>query len=424
MNRSTFLKKLFSIKALAFLSSSIVGQASNLVVGILLARVLTIQEYSIYVIILMLNNLCLALSTGGINIAFTSLMGKYWPNRSKVSGIFIETLAMRKRFSLYVLPLLVCVGATLLMRNGETFFMTLILVLLVVINLYLDLNTRLFERILTFRKLANYVQLVTAITSLFRLGSVLLLIYIGALNIYLAYLTTLSFLAVKMIYVQRKNEGFLTHNTICEDNDKQHLVNINKKQFPSTIFDCFKSQIAVMILAYSGNTVDTAAYGALTRVSQVYLPMMIILQSFAIPNFAKKKDKILRTLLAWSTLAAIPGLLLTIVCFYYPQTLLSLLGDKYLNFEFELLLVSMSVTFAGVTNIFNTLVANRGWNKYVMLQIPIVLTWFLVALYLVDINVLIGVIIFNSIIPLGLFIASITSLISGLNEQKINATRF
>ncbi|MFC4700836.1 hypothetical protein ACFO4O_11750 [Glaciecola siphonariae] len=413
------LSKLFNLRSLQFAFLLVTGQAATIFVGIFLARTLSIHDYSIYVIVMMLSALSVSLSSGGINIGFTSSVGKAWPEKSQVSGLLSLAIKMRNKQAAVVFPLILLFAFFLLYRNEVNIFSCLLLLTLIAVNLYLDINTRLFERILSFRRMLTDIQKINFFSSILRLASILLCFTFGLLTSETAYIITILALLLKMNLTKQQNTDYYNNDSTYSKEQEAEFSSINKRQYPSTIFDCIKGQIAVGILAVSANSELVAAYGALSKVTQIYLPILILLQTFAIAHFAQIQQRIIANLSFWLVLSLLPGLFLVSISSYYPHLILNVLGPNYTGFSKELLLMSLSVTFTGFTNVFYTLVINRGWNKYVSIQIPLVAIWLCYCFVFLDFSILTNIIFMNALIPLGLLIATFVSLIDGIRSRKM-----
>jgi O-antigen/teichoic acid export membrane protein len=389
-------------------------------IGILLVRYLPVYEYSIYVIIVMIGSVCVVISSGGLNVGFTSLIGKSWPDKVRAKEILLSTLKLRMKFSLFALPIALFFGGYLLYKHNLAIIEILLFLILIVLNWYIELNTRLYGQIITFCKKPEYIKLVDTYVGILRLGLFFIFFYVIIFNVYIAYVLMLLCIAIKMYLIrQTGNELLPSDNVQVRSDDIRQLKVISKRQYPSTLFDCLKGQIVIIILAYYGNSVDTATYGALFRITQISFIAEIILQSYAIPIFTTKKNGVIRNLFLWCLLSLIPGCMLILISYFHPQLLLGILGEAFLSFELELFLMSISVTFMMLVNAIYILSVNRGWNRFVSFQIPIVLAWIVFSSLYLDLTKLDNLIIFQAFFPFGLLVVSIMNIYHGLNQEKL-----
>lgn len=409
-------------KVLAFLSGTVVSHGLSALAGLLLTRWLSVDQYAVYTVVIVLTGAMTVLTMGGVNIAFSTIVGRTWPDRLRAAQALEAALRERRIISIVVLPLFLLTAAWLLHRAKADTGLIVALLGLLVLQWHFDMRSKISDQILLFARRALGLQMLDTAMSLLRFVLVLAAQGVGLLSVMVATLIGTVASGLRVPLIQRWTRQELPAQAVdALPEDRQEIRSVTRRQMPVELFYCFQSQIALFIIALSGTTAATASFGALGRIAQLFVPITMLVSSYAIPRFSQEKHKVLRALFGWSLLGLLPGVAMVLIAKFLPGVLLWLIGPNYANLQAEVFVATLGsalVLFAGTLW---RLAANRGWNRWVLMQIPVFALWCAVAPFLFDFSRLIDVLWFQLGFPLALLAATAMDLWSAWRRGELQS---
>lgn len=404
-------------KFLSFISLTLLGQMVSAITGLLLARWLSISDYAIYTIFLTISGAIQVLTKGGVHLGLNAVIGQAWPDKIRVKNALNVAIDIRKRISFYILPAIGIYASWLLYQIDANIIIMVVLLILLVFNWVGDLKTRVVDSVLMHDGYQTKIQFLDASISIFRFFIIVMIYFLGLVNV-----LTAAFLSVLPVLLRIPKITAWINETLQykikngSDNsyemDRDRITEITKRQFPMELFYCFQTPFLLFILSFFSNSSAVASLGALGRIGQLFLPITAILMSFAVPSFVKVKKKIGFNLLLWSLFALVPGIGLIVISIFFPKMLLFLIGQNYQNLEIELVVACISFSANLLASFIWQLIAHRGWNYFVYVQIPIVILWCAITPLFINVTTLIGVLWFQLGFPLGIFASCIVDILA------------
>lgn len=408
-------------KLLAFLSGTVVSHGLSALAGLLLTRWLSVDQYAVYTVVIVLTGAMTVLTMGGVNIAFSTIVGRTWPDRLRAAQALQAALRERRIISIVVLPLFLLTAAWLLHRANAGTGLTIALLGLLVLQWHFDMRSKISDQILLFARRALGLQMLDTAMSFLRFALVLAAQGVGLLSVLVATLIGTLAAGLRVPLIQRWTQRELPSQAVAAlPEDRQEIRSVTRRQMPVELFYCFQSQIALFIIALSGTAATTASFGALGRIAQLFVPITMLVSSYAIPRFSQEKEKVLRALFGWSLVGLLPGAAMVLVAKFLPGVLLWLVGPNYANLQTEVFVATLGsalVLFAGTLW---RLAANRGWNRWVLLQIPVFALWCAVTPFVLDFSKLIDVLWFQLGFPLALIAATAMDLWSAWRRGELH----
>lgn len=408
-------------KIVAFLSISVMGQGIAALTGLYLARNLSIHEYSIYTIIVTISAALTVLTKGGLSMGLNAILGRTWPNKAAAQEVLFAANSERKRASIFILPVVIIMASWLLFKSGATALILASLLVLILCQWAVELKTRNIEQFINFANFANKLQVLDALVAFLRLALVLLISVIQQLT------AVTGFLASIIALICRIKPIFSWWNSIVPSKSSEKINKeyareiriIYKRQLPTELFYVLQLQAVLIIISFFGTTNDTAAFGALSRIGQLLAPFSVLVGAYAVPHFVQCKQHVLRSLLKWCALTAVPGIILVVLSIVYPEALLWLIGPNYANLNSELIVFCIGLVISLTATTFFQLVANKGWNKYSYIQIPIVLAWVIVASLTLDLSKLSNTLWILAVMPIGQIVAAGLDLLAARRKGEV-----
>lgn len=406
---------------LSFFSAAIIGQLISACIGLLLTRWLNIEDYAKLTIFLTISGAIQILTKGGVHLGLNAIVGQCWPDRARVRNALNQAFIIRKRISIYLFPIISIYSIWMLNKNNCGFVEIIYLVMLLTANWFGDLKTRIVDSILMYDGYQGKISILDTKNSIIRLILLCLAYYYSLVNIYTAvFLCVLPILLRVNSITKWKNSafgiGYTEYFSEQAKRDKEVIYSVTRRQFPLEVFYCFQAPLVLFILSIYVDSTAVASLGALGRINQLFLPVSSILMAFAVPSFAKCKNNIGNKLFLWSLIALIPAILLVVISIFAPDLILYLIGTKYQELKVELVVACLGFSFSLVATFVWQLIAHKGWNNYVYLQIPIVILWCVFAPAFINLSSLTGILWFQLGFPLGIVVSCIADIISAIKR--------
>ncbi|MEP4035597.1 hypothetical protein [Pseudophaeobacter sp.] len=393
-------------RALIFLTGSAVAQAAASLTGLLLARWLIIEDYAIYTIMIAITGAVTVLTRSGVHLGFSTLLGRSWPDLTRAGQILRAAVHLRRIVSMFMLPPVMAVTVYLLWENGAGSWLVLAMLGLLFLYWWADMRTQMLDQVLYFDKQTTKVQTLDTLLSIARACFVATLFLSGGLTVIWAVMASVGVAIARMvpigIWVRRKLPQ-PPHELV--PSDRETLRQTVMKEMPVTIFVVFQGQIVLLVLSLAATSAEVAGYGALTRITQLLVPVQAFVFAFAVPIFAKRKAHLGRTLTTLVGLCTAPGLFLVATALVFPAGLLWLVGPNYADLHTEIVLACIMAMLIRTAGALRGLVSHRGWLTYNWLSIPINLAWIAAAPFVFDLGTISGALMFQ----MGFSLGTITS---------------
>jgi len=383
-------------------SAQIIVQAVGFASGILIIRLLPVQEYAFYTLANTMLGTMTVLADGGITTGVMAQGGKVWQDQKKLGIILATGLDLRKKFAIGSLLVSVPILFYFLSHNGASWITSGLIALALIPAFYAALSDSLLEII---------PKLNQAIFPLQRNQ-----VEVGIGRLVLSGLAMLvfpwAFVAVLAAGIPRiwGNIGLrkivYTYASKDEQPDavvKKEILDLVKRILPTSIYYCVSGQITIWLISIFGNTTSLAQLGALSRLSVILSVFVSIITTLIVPRFAKLKleKKILLERFFQIMFALIVILSLIILSVYFfPTAILWILGKDYKDLNYELLLSIIGSCVSLLSAIAFSLYSSRGWALSPIVLITINLIGIIVFASILDLSNLEGVLFFN--IALGL----------------------
>ena len=119
-------------------SYQVIVQALGILCGILVIRMLSIEEYALYTLANTMLGVMSVLSDGGVSSGVMAQGGKFWKNKEKLGSVLKTGLILKKQFAIFSLLSITPLLIYLLSHNGANWKNILLIVLAVFLVFYLS----------------------------------------------------------------------------------------------------------------------------------------------------------------------------------------------------------------------------------------------------------------------------------------------
>jgi O-antigen/teichoic acid export membrane protein len=389
--------------------AQIIVQGVGFACGILIIRLLPVQEYALYTLANTMLGTMTVLADGGISAGVMAQGGKVWQDKEKMGVVLATGLDLRKKFAIGSLLISVPILFYLLIHNGASVIMaSLIAIALIPAFLaalsdsLLEIVPKLHQSILPLQK--NQVAV--------GLGRLLL----SAITMFLFPWAFVAVLAAGIpriwgnLQLRKIVYGLTTKDQQPDMVVRKEVLTIVKRIMPTSIYYCISGQISIWIISFFGSTTSVAQLGALGRFGIVFNFISVLMLTLIIPRFARiatnSKLIVLRFMQLQFILIAVGGLLV-LFFFIFDNQFLWLLGKSYKGLNKELLLISISGSLLLLSGITNSLLSVQSIIIPPILFITITISVQVITLFLVPMDTVSGVILFGVFATLSLYITRI-----------------
>ena len=347
-----------------FLSGQSVNRVLNLIVGIVILRFLTIDQFALYTIASVLMVTVSLGSDLGLSQASVSIGARFREHPNRLASLYYTTLHYKK--------ILFAGSALVTMLSGSLFFsdhswspsQIASILILVLLGGWIQLPNEVSRSILQIKQDSGglfRVGLAEAITRLLLLAFIFwypTAIAAVAINV-AGYLVSRYMLAMEC----KKLLPF--EHQLFNDSYANGIKTIVLPMAPLVVYYSIQDQIGLLILGFLGQTNSIAEVGAMGRLSMI-VGILALLSGFLIqPIFARIDDRKLFI----KGVAVVIGVVSTVsVCvmssvYLAPQAWLFIVGENYssLYAELEMSMIAVLLSLAG--GCISVIVISRGRTK-------------------------------------------------------------
>ena len=316
-------------------------QAIGFISGILIIRLLSTDEYALYVLANTMLGMMTVLSDGGISSGVMAEGGKVWDDKNKLGAVIATGLFLRQRFAIGSLIIAIPILLYFLRDHGASWSQALFILLALIPAFFATLSGKILEIVPKLHQDVKKLQQIQLFSNFGRLGLLLGLIFIFPLAVIAICAASASQIWAN---IQLRNRAKQFIHTIQGKSQEvqQRIIRLVKRTMPGAIYYAIAGQLTIWLISIFGNTESIAQIGALSRLAAILSVMQAVLSILVVPYFAKiqSQKKRLIQLFLWLQLGLIIfTIALSTLVWLFPEFILSILGPQYDNLSYELLLM-------------------------------------------------------------------------------------
>lgn len=378
-------------------SAQIIVQAVGFASGILIIRLLPVQEYAFYTLANTMLGTMTVLADGGITTGVMAQGGKVWQDKKKMGIVLATGLDLRKKFAIGSLLVSVPILFYLLVHNGASWLTSLLIALALIPAFYAALSDSLLEIVPKLHQTILPLQKNQVGVGLGRL-------LLTALTMFVFPWAFIGILAAGIprtlgnIHLRKIGYDLADKNQKPDKEIRIEILALVKKIMPTSIYYCLSGQITIWLISVFGNTTSLAQLGALGRLSALLSIFGAVVVTLIVPRFAKltlnKMLLLQRFVQIMSVLIVLLSIIVMIV-YFFPSQILWILGKGYNGLPYELLLSVISSCIGLLGGIVFSLYSSRGWAMSPIVLISINLIAIILFATLLDLSSLEGALFFN-----------------------------
>ncbi len=332
----------------------------NIIVGLVLLRILSIEEFALYTLSIAFLQITVINSDMGLSQGINTFGAKIWQDKKQMGSLYAGACHYGIRL-FYPAACIVSILMILIMgdRNWP--------VIHIIISLLLLLVTARMQLIVNFKK--SILNVNHDANSLFKVGiaeSVLRLLVLplcimwpfAVVAIFGNMLGILASKVAILFYCRNK----MDENIPVDNGKKLSLKKFIVPLIPVIIYYSVQGQISVFLLSFYGYIASIAEVGALGRLAQL-VGLVMLLNGFMIqPIFSRihlRSEFIKKTVVVLVSITVFSIGCMSIAIFL-PNWLLYIIGPNYSGLEAELPIVVSTVLVVLLGGTLYTIVISRG----------------------------------------------------------------
>jgi O-antigen/teichoic acid export membrane protein len=375
-------------------------QAIGFAGGILVIRLLPIDEYATYTVLLAALGTLTALADPGISSTVMARSGSHTADRARSSRILLTGMAQRRRFSLWVGALALPVLLTLLQRQGAPLGWAALGVCGVALAFFLGAATPLLEVPFKMQQTVMPLQWAQVQANALRVALV-------GLALWMAPIAVLALLAAALTqwWLNARLRSLLGERVdwrAADEPETALAIRGNmRRTLPGALYYCVAGQLNVWLLALFGNTASVAQIGALGRLAMLFTIVQATVAMIVLPRFARQsavRSVLLRAYLKVCAALVVLTLALTLLALLFPQELLWILGAPYRSLETEVALMALNGGLGLVGGALFAMNNVRGYLPPAWLPPALGVSHTVALMFLLDVSTVHGVLLMQAIL--------------------------
>ncbi|WP_193510802.1 polysaccharide biosynthesis protein [Christiangramia fulva] len=377
--------------------AQILVQAVGFLSGLLIIRLLPVEEYAYYTLANTMLGTMTLLADGGINAGVLAEGSKVWKDKNKLSTVLKTGLELRKKFAIVSLLISLPILFLLLRDLNADNLTTLLIILSIIPAFFAALSDQLLEIVPKLHQEIKSLQVNQGMVASLRLLLLGLLIFIFPLT-YVAILAA----GISRMYGNYKLKNIASPHLVSQSEKspavRRKILKVVYRMFPGVLYYCFSGQITIWIISIFGTTSSLAGIGALGRLSVMLSIFTVAANLLIVPRFARlpSEQHILRKRLDQITmwLVLLFSFALAFV-YFFSKAFLFLLGDSYRELGFELTLSFAGACLAAFSAILFNIATSKGWVLNPAFSICVGIISIILGVFLFEISTLNGVLLYS-----------------------------
>jgi len=401
-------------------AAQVLVQATGLLTGIFIIRMLPTQEYAFYTLANTMLGTMTILADGGISSGVMSQGGKIWRDRTELGKVLVTGMELRKKFAVFSLLVAVPILVYLLWLQHAQPWVIILIVAALIPAFFSALSDSLLETIPKLHQDIKPLQANQAKVGLFRL-------FLSSASVFIFPFTFVALLAngipriIGNFRLRKMALRFADTSQPVDPVYQTEILKMVKRRLPGAIYYCLSGQITIWLISILGTTKAIAQVGALSRLGMVLSVFTVLFATLVVPRFARAEsnkalltNNFMKIIVVMVTLCAV----IMGIVYLFPDQLLWILGKQYADLSGALLFSILGSCLALVTGCIFSLSTSRGWVINPAISIPVNLITVIAGIVFMDISTLNGVLLMNIMVSSGQLLLLLAFFIIKLNGVK------
>lgn len=367
-------------------------QALGFVSGILVIRLLPVEEYAYYILANTMLGIFTVIGDAGISQGVMSEGGKVWQNEKKLGIVLSTGLDLRRKFALITLLIAIPFFLFLLFRNDAGWLTSILIILSLIPAFFAALTDNLLQIIPKLHQNVKPLQRNQVEVSIGRL----FLLFSTIFFFPFAFIAVLAN-GLPRIYGNFKLKKIAKNHVETDltpnEDVKNQILKVVKRILPGSIYYAFSGQITIWFISIMGQTQTLAQLGALGRFSVILTLINTVVAYLAVPRFSRMvndREKLFKIVFKLFFALIFIISIVIFICYLLSTPIISILGKQYENLEYEFLLSMINAGITFFVTFFYSLSSSKGWILNPVASILLGILIIISGLLIFDLSTLVG----------------------------------
>lgn len=395
-------------------------QALNLISVVLLLRWMPKEEYGLFTLAFSLFSMFSLFVESGINGSIIPLIGKDIHDKKIVASYIRSAKKLRLKILFFVLPIFLVTFYFYFKNQEINWFSILGSGLLILISIYFSGPASYYAVPLIIHRKIKTKYLPEVIGMLLKILLVFIAYKLELMNFLILLIIFFLTILTKYLFYRSRTKEYEEFEDL--PNRRNEILRIIKPKIPSILFTAFQGQVLIMLIGFIGEKSQIADFGALSRLSQLFLFFNVFVGLFIGPFIAKSEN----TKLIKYTLRISLGVLIfiastTLFSYVFPTPFYWILGEKYTNIYkyIPLFVFASSLDVFSKTLITININKNFVYYRTTLFHILFILSIDILGVYFLNLNLLISYIWFTIILALAKIFVFTLTYFYGLTKNNL-----
>ena len=381
-------------------STQLVVQGLGALTGILIIRLLPIEEYAYYTIANTMLGAMTVLSDSGISNGVMAEGGKVWKDKSKLGKVLQTGLDLRRKFGLVSLLIAIPIMVYLLRDHGAGWLTVVLITLGLIPAFYANLSDTMLA---VPSKLHQNIKPLQGNYLVVSIGRLIL----NAVFVFIFPFTFIALFANSLprIYGNiklKKIASKFVDTTQKPDKQVRKEIKLSvKRTMPLVIYYVISSQLAIGLISFFGTTTRISQLGALGRLTLIFTMGISLFATLVVPRFSRmveSRERLRRIFLSVQGLLLAVSLILISAVYLFSDAILWVFGEDYYGLHYELMLVALTNALQLMSGVTSQLCVSRAWyiRPHYLISLNFISTFVAIAFF--DLTTLRGVLYLNIIV--------------------------
>lgn len=381
-----------------FFSVQLLVKALGMIIGIIIIRNLSKEDYAIFTISNSMQGLMNTFADVGVSAGLLNLSGQVWRDRHRFGELINTAMELRQWFAVISITIISPILVWLLIKNNASPIYIILITIAIVVELYFYLKIQVLQVVPQFHSQIAFLQKLDLTANVTRFTMILIASLIN-LNAFIAIIISTITSGFQSLLLQKNIGKQIDTKAPVNQEDRKNILKTVKTISPNIAFYAFQGQISIFLISIFGNVENIANVGAISRFTIIFSLIQPIMVSIIYPAFSRCQDVNLLKLrylqLIFVNIAF--GLLLILISFVFSSQMLWILGPEYSDLKPELILIMLSGSLLQLGGIMWGVNTAKGWINGMWLEVPLKITTQIILLLSLDLSSAQGVIIFGII---------------------------
>ena len=348
-----------------FLSWQGTTMAGNILYGFLCVRLLPIADYAKFVVVFAIQGSLVVLMDVGISGSLIPLIGGRIDDRQLIAD-YVASLRQLAQWLFAIVAPLTVVAFPLLVRNRHWSWPTVAaMVAILLVSVWFARVGGAYGAVLIVRRDRRRWYQAQMVSSF---GTLLLLLVFFALhwlNAFSAILINVSGIVYVALACYLRSRHLLSVTGVPSKEKRAAIIHFALPSIPSVMYFALQGPLSVMLITIFGRTAGVASVGAVSRLAQPFTLFAQMNPLLIEPYFASLPKERLKSHYFGAVAAATCfGLAVIALARIFPGAFLWILGPKYAQLRFEVMLVMITGSMGLVGGIMATINGARRFVYY------------------------------------------------------------